>query len=146
MSHTRKRRGVTDIVALWLQAGGRCGICREPLLPEAISIDHIVPLARGGDDGAANLQFAHRRCNNRKGTRLPNEPPAVPKMRPRMRTTALLSLDEVAHLLGVAPVVVQGWTRRGILHAQQFPGSGRLGVRLEELTRFKNELSGVTGG
>jgi 5-methylcytosine-specific restriction endonuclease McrA len=37
--------------------------------PLAATIDHIVPLAAGGDDTKANVQLAHRRCNTRKGAR-----------------------------------------------------------------------------
>jgi 5-methylcytosine-specific restriction endonuclease McrA len=56
--------------------GHRCQLCRRkvdmrlktphPLSP---SIDHIVPLADGGDDTRANVQLAHRRCNTSKGVR-----------------------------------------------------------------------------
>jgi hypothetical protein len=48
----------------------RCGICGglvkkdlkypEPMAP---SIDHMVPLSKGGDNSPANLQLAHLRCN-----------------------------------------------------------------------------------
>jgi hypothetical protein len=51
----------------------RCGICRSKVdmarvfpHPEAPTVDHIVPLARGGDDMRANLQLAHFLCNSRK--------------------------------------------------------------------------------
>jgi len=57
--------------------GGRCGICgdgveRSIRWPDqrAPSIDHIVPITRGGTDEAANLQLAHLRCNQAKGNRL----------------------------------------------------------------------------
>lgn len=55
---------------------GRCGICGgkvslerrwpDPLSP---SKDHILPLAKGGDDSRANKQLAHLRCNQRKHDR-----------------------------------------------------------------------------
>lgn len=54
--------------------GGPCGICGEAIdrtlaAPDPLSpsIDHIVPLARGGSDLIANLQPAHLLCNKRKG-------------------------------------------------------------------------------
>ena len=43
----------------------RCGICREPMGLD-ISIDHIVPRAKGGGDELENLQAVHRSCNSRK--------------------------------------------------------------------------------
>jgi len=34
--------------------------------PKAPTIDHIVPLAQGGDDTRDNVQLAHFECNWRK--------------------------------------------------------------------------------
>lgn len=36
--------------------------------PKAPTIDHIVPLADGGDDVRSNVQLAHFICNSMKGT------------------------------------------------------------------------------
>jgi 5-methylcytosine-specific restriction endonuclease McrA len=51
-----------------------CGLCREPvdpLLPwpdpMSASVDHIVPLSRGGEHSLDNVQSAHLSCNCRKG-------------------------------------------------------------------------------
>lgn len=38
-----------------------------------LEIDHIVPLARGGDNWPTNLQMLCRSCNAKKGAKLPNE-------------------------------------------------------------------------
>lgn len=53
---------------------GICAICGEsvdmtvdPLSDEYGSIDHIVPLAKGGKHRWDNVQLAHRICNSRKG-------------------------------------------------------------------------------
>jgi len=53
-----------------------CGLCGdwvdmnlEVPHPEAPTIDHIVPLVRGGTDYRENLQLAHFLCNSRKGDR-----------------------------------------------------------------------------
>ncbi|MEM0986541.1 MAG: HNH endonuclease [Pseudomonadota bacterium] len=35
------------------------------------TIDHIRPRSKGGDDGEANVQLAHARCNRMKGDRWP---------------------------------------------------------------------------
>lgn len=55
--------------------GWWCYLCAEPisgrlhyLHPDALTIDHIVPVALGGSDELDNLQPAHRRCNVAKGT------------------------------------------------------------------------------
>ncbi|WP_442803649.1 HNH endonuclease [Streptomyces pseudogriseolus] len=47
-----------------------CQLCRKPVArgkavphPKAPTIDHIVPLARGGTHEPANVQLAHYHCN-----------------------------------------------------------------------------------
>lgn len=72
-----RKRGATigpvDIEALWT---GHCGICLLPMDPDlpypdplSKSVDHIIPLVRGGTHEQSNLQYAHLRCNFAKGTR-----------------------------------------------------------------------------
>lgn len=46
-----------------------CGICGGGVAPDQMSIDHIVPISRGGTDDLDNLQAAHRSCNSRKGAK-----------------------------------------------------------------------------
>lgn len=57
--------------------GWICQLCGEPIDPLvrgrqslAASIDHIVPVALGGDHTRANVQAAHIGCNSAKGARL----------------------------------------------------------------------------
>jgi len=60
--------------AIFERDGYRCHICRkqiprrakypDPLSP---SIDHLVPLSRGGEDEPANVAAAHVVCNSAKG-------------------------------------------------------------------------------
>lgn len=49
---------------------GICGICGKALKYEDMSIDHIIPLSKGGSHSYANTQAVHRICNTKKGTRL----------------------------------------------------------------------------
>jgi HNH endonuclease len=51
-----------------------CGLCTRPVDmalrvpdPQAPTIDHVLPLAKGGDDMSTNVQLAHFLCNSRKG-------------------------------------------------------------------------------
>jgi 5-methylcytosine-specific restriction endonuclease McrA len=44
-------------------AGGRCHYCHEV---KPLSMDHVVPLVKGGAHTAANIVPACRRCNSRK--------------------------------------------------------------------------------
>lgn len=56
--------------------GWRCHLCGKPLArtkvvphPKAPTIDHIVPLARGGTHEPLNVRAAHYLCNSVKGDR-----------------------------------------------------------------------------
>lgn len=49
----------------------RCGICGEMIATMAeATVDHKIPLSRGGSNRTDNLQLAHEACNQRKGNRV----------------------------------------------------------------------------
>jgi len=50
-----------------------CPICGKPIKDEDYTIDHIVPLGRGGTNDITNLRPTHYRCNQLKGGFLDNE-------------------------------------------------------------------------
>jgi 5-methylcytosine-specific restriction endonuclease McrA len=51
-----------------------CGICGEKILPgEAMHIDHILPVSRGGTNDTANLRVVHASCNQSKGHKTDEE-------------------------------------------------------------------------
>jgi 5-methylcytosine-specific restriction endonuclease McrA len=54
--------------------GWTCGICDEPVNrdlkwpdPLSVSLDHIVPVSRGGGHTRANTRCSHLICNTRRG-------------------------------------------------------------------------------
>lgn len=50
------------------QQGGLCALCRHPFTPKrGPTLDHIFARCRGGRTVSANLQAAHRDCNQIKG-------------------------------------------------------------------------------
>lgn len=66
--------GPIDLDALWT---GSCGICSQELSRafkypdlESPSVDHIIPLSKGGAHQQENLQWAHLFCNWEKGASL----------------------------------------------------------------------------
>lgn len=68
--------GPVDLDALWESQGEWCPLCgaeidRSLTYPDPLSqsVDHIVPLAKGGTHEQSNLQWTHLVCNNRKGAR-----------------------------------------------------------------------------
>lgn len=44
-----------------------CGVCEKTVVRAEASIDHVVPLFKGGEHSYANTQLAHLVCNKRKG-------------------------------------------------------------------------------
>ena len=53
-----------------------CGLCSEPVDrlcawpdPKSPSLDHVLPLSKGGHHVMENVQLAHLDCNVRKGNR-----------------------------------------------------------------------------
>jgi 5-methylcytosine-specific restriction endonuclease McrA len=59
-----------DHAVVYERDGGVCGICGEPVDVTDFHVDHIVPIALGGEHSYANAQVAHPACNKRKGVRL----------------------------------------------------------------------------
>jgi 5-methylcytosine-specific restriction endonuclease McrA len=54
-----------------------CHICGQPinyeaewLDPNSFVIDHVIPLAKGGEDAWHNVRAAHRACNSKKRARV----------------------------------------------------------------------------
>lgn len=53
-------------VKLFNRDKGICGICKKPVTLEDSSIDHVIPLSRGGKHLWTNVQIAHKSCNAEK--------------------------------------------------------------------------------
>ena len=52
---------------------GECHYCGKSVPPKELTLDHIVPLARGGRSTKGNCVPACKDCNNRKKHLLPLE-------------------------------------------------------------------------
>jgi len=52
---------------------GRCYYCSKEFSPKELSMDHIVPLIRGGKSTKGNIVPACKDCNSRKKHMLPIE-------------------------------------------------------------------------
>ena len=71
--------------SLYDKQGGRCRWCnrlmirprngkfRQPLPADAATIDHVIPVTRGGTDDSSNLVLACHACNRKNGNTLPIE-------------------------------------------------------------------------
>lgn len=76
----RRQRGWRVEVRRWLRIGDRdgwvchlcgCGVLLTAGGPSAPTVDHVIPLARGGSDDDSNVRLAHKSCNSRKRDRMP---------------------------------------------------------------------------
>ena len=80
--------------AVKAQAHSCCEYCRaqEQYSPDSFSVEHIIPLAKGGTNEIGNLAFACQGCNNRKYTNTEAIDPVtgvvVPLYHPRQQTWA----------------------------------------------------------
>lgn len=82
-AHRHRRRaqvratfvGDVDLAAKWIEQAGCCGICAAPLdrtlrypHPLSPSVDHIIPLSKGGGHTQDNLAWTCLVCNLAKGS------------------------------------------------------------------------------
>jgi len=68
---SRGAHTVADLAEILAAQGGRCAYCRADLRRAKKHVDHIMPLARGGSNARANLQYLCRPCNQTKNARDP---------------------------------------------------------------------------
>lgn len=80
--HRRRARqtgagaGSVDRAELWRSSDGCCALCSLPIDPNLRhpdplcgSVDHIIPLSKGGAHNQVNVQLTHLRCNLKKGVK-----------------------------------------------------------------------------
>lgn len=58
---------------IYLRDGNRCQYCGHKFPTSELSLDHVVPLSRGGVSAWENVVCACLACNVRKGNRTPGE-------------------------------------------------------------------------
>jgi 5-methylcytosine-specific restriction endonuclease McrA len=76
-AHSFKRRktiktghvSAEDLNFIFSSQGGKCVVCRETL--GEYHVDHIVPLALGGEHSKHNVQLLCPKCNGSKGAKHP---------------------------------------------------------------------------
>jgi hypothetical protein len=77
-SHERRAAGklVMTVQSLAKRDGAKCNICTKPVNmsksgsdPLGPTIDHLLPVSKGGTNDSFNLALAHRRCNTSRGNR-----------------------------------------------------------------------------
>jgi 5-methylcytosine-specific restriction endonuclease McrA len=64
----RKKRWWKELIAK-----GECYYCKKKIPPNELTMDHIVPLIRGGKSTKGNIVPCCKECNNKKRYMLPIE-------------------------------------------------------------------------
>lgn len=94
------------------QARHRCGYCltQEAVSGVPLTVEHIVPRAKGGGDGEDNLWLSCRLCNEAKGVQTQAVDPAsgelAPLFNPRQQVWAehFTWSDDGVRVVGCSPV------------------------------------------
>ena len=60
-TYTQKERSI-----IYKKDNGRCYLCGKELLYSEMTLDHVIPLAKGGKDGMENLRCCCVNCNRWK--------------------------------------------------------------------------------
>ena len=74
---------------VFLRDDHECQYCRKHFSKKDLTIDHVIPLSKGGDHRWENVVTACHKCNNKKGNKslseygfYPKNPPVEPKWLP----------------------------------------------------------------
>ena len=73
--NVRQRREASGMkrTRIYMRDKFRCQYCGVKNTADELTLDHILPRSRGGDNSSMNVVTACVSCNNRKGNRTPSE-------------------------------------------------------------------------
>ena len=69
----RREQSGSKRLRIYMRDKFRCQYCGEKKNVDGLTLDHILPRSRGGDNSPVNVVTACVACNNRKGNRTPDE-------------------------------------------------------------------------
>ncbi|MFQ3574044.1 MAG: HNH endonuclease [Thermodesulfovibrionales bacterium] len=77
-SHIKREKALARVLrqSSWWKskiATGRCYYCNAVVSPKDLTMDHVVPIVRGGRSVKSNIVTACKTCNNKKKYLLPSE-------------------------------------------------------------------------
>lgn len=94
------------------RSNGYCCYCGINVGVNKLTLEHLVPLSRGGANAEHNVAAACQSCNQTKGNRdRPRQLPDDAKRARQLRELVGLSRVAVAKLFDVRPYVVESWER-----------------------------------
>lgn len=69
----RRRFTANERRDIYIRDKGTCGICGKFVPPDSFTVDHIVPISKGGTYDYSNLQCCCRKCNQLKDDALQDD-------------------------------------------------------------------------
>ena len=72
---------------IWIRDKGACQYCLLKLSLQECTIDHVIPKSRKGEHTWENVVIACKKCNQKKGSKLPKECNMFPVESPRVPPT-----------------------------------------------------------
>lgn len=69
----RRRFTAKERRDIYIRDKGTCGICGRFVPPDSFTVDHIVPISKGGTYDYSNLQCCCRKCNQLKDDALQDD-------------------------------------------------------------------------
>jgi len=101
----RERRTVAFSRAhIFLRDNHSCQYCEKQLPAKLLTLDHVVPVTRGGPGSWENLVTSCRSCNQAKGSRTPEEA-GMPLRRPPSK----LPMNFIPDILLLRKQVPESW-------------------------------------
>ena len=96
-------RGVTaSRKNIFWRDNGQCQYCGIIEPPKDMTIDHIVPRSRGGENTWTNLVTCCKKCNQKKGNRTPEEAGMKLRKKPvKPRTSLLRYTNEIVPIWNI---------------------------------------------
>jgi 5-methylcytosine-specific restriction endonuclease McrA len=73
LRRAKQARATIRRAQIYMRDGYRCQYCGEHKVALALTLDHILPRAQGGNSMPENLVTACEKCNQRKGNRTPEQ-------------------------------------------------------------------------
>lgn len=65
----KRRRSVYRMLAKQNDGEVPCFVCGRPVSFNEATLEHVVPLSKGGTDDFENLSISHAHCNHRRGAK-----------------------------------------------------------------------------
>jgi hypothetical protein len=126
-----------------------CQLCHKPVKREltwphkqCASLDHILPLSRGGTNTVANLQLAHYSCNSRRGDKLLIGAPRTGLL---IKGKQYYRVGEAANYLGCHYSVLSNAIKSGRVPSSQLGVKKGSWSYIESLVVEQLALTGIPG-